>query len=268
MGDAVAERLPAGYHRMGRVLLLRLPESLREHFPAIGRAYAFEVGVPTVLCQRGPVEGAERRPSVDVLVDGPTETEVVEHGVRYRFDARQILFATGNRTERQRAGRLVHPGETVVDLFAGIGYFTLPAALRGRAARVYACEVNPVAVRYLAENAALNGVAERITILPGDNRLAALPVGAVDRVFLGYLPTSHPWVPLALGLLRPDGGWMHVHAVADVRDGLDGAAAAAARAVKGAGGRVLDARAREVKPYGPGRRHVVADVRAVPPPRG
>lgn len=264
-GDAAAALLPSGYHRMGHVLLLRLPEALRPHFEGIARAYAEEIGVTAVLRQRGPVEGEARRPSVEVLLDGPTETEVVEHGIRYRFDARRIMFATGNRTERERAGRLTQPGETVIDLFAGIGYFAVPAAARGRASRVLACEKNPEAVRYLETNARRNGVGASVTILPGDNRAAPLPRGEADRVFLGYLPSSLPWVPLALPLLRPEGGWMHVHLVADVRGGPEGARRTVEEAVRRAGGSVHEARAREVKPYGPGRFHAVVDVRAVPP---
>ncbi|MGI0132208.1 MAG: class I SAM-dependent methyltransferase [Thermoplasmata archaeon] len=266
-GASVAAQLPQGYHRMGRVLLLRLPASLHDHFRTIGEAYARELGVTTVLRQAGPVVGPERRPTVEVLVEGPTETEVVEHGLRFRFDARRIMFATGNRTERQRAGRLVRPGETVIDLFAGIGYFAIPAALVGRAERVLACEINPEAVRFLKENVALNGVDARVTIVPGDNRLAPLASGEADRVFLGYLPTSLPWIPRALRLLRPTGGWLHVHLVADVRGGVDGARTIVERHVACCGGDVRSAQAREVKPYGPGRFHAVVDVKVGRPDR-
>jgi tRNA wybutosine-synthesizing protein 2 len=265
VGERPAAALPAGYQRMGRVLLLRLPASYRPHFPEIGRAWQEELGVATVLTQVGPIEGELREPQVELLAGGETETEVVEYGVRWRFDAARIMFAAGNRTERQRAGALPRPGETVVDLFAGIGYFAIPAALGGRAARVVAVEKNPLAYRYLCENVARNRVGDRVDCVLGENRTVSLAPAAADRVFLGYLPDALPWLPRALELLRSTGGWVHVHTVADAR----GAPAAACRRVGAAaiaaGAALLEPlRAREVKPYGPGRTHVVVDARIRP----
>ncbi len=258
-GPSVASALPRGYQRLGRVLVLRLPERLRPQFREIGRAYLEELGVTTVLRHGGRTEGEHRRPLLEVIAGGPTETEVVEHGVRYRLDAAEIMFAQGNRTERRRAGELVRPGETVVDLFAGIGYFSLPAAVHGRAARVHAVEVNPTAFRYLVENAALNHVADRIVPLLGDNRSVDLPPRAADRVFLGYLPSAVPWVDRALELVRP-GGSLHVHTVGETRGGSDAALERVRAAVDRTGTGIAEVAAREVKPYGPGRAHYVVDV--------
>ncbi len=263
-GPEVAERLPTGYQRLGRVLLVRLPADLRPYYPTIGAAWQAELGVATVLVPSGPIEGELRRPRVERIAGGPTETEVVEHGVRWRFDAAEVMFAQGNRTERARAGRIVVPGETVVDLFAGIGYFAIPAARAG-ASRVLAVEKNPTAARYLEENARRNGVADRLVVVPGDNRAVPLPTGAADRVFLGYLPSAIPWVGRAVGLLRPSGGWLHVHLLAGTRSRRDDARGEVVAAVAAAGATLLAPPAvREVKPYGPGRAHMVVDVRVRP----
>ncbi len=257
--------MPAGYQRLGRVLLLRLPERYRPYLDLLGRAWQEELGVATVLLRVGPVDGELRRPRVERIAGTATETEVVEHGIRWRFDAGRLMFAAGNRTERQRSGRLVRPGERVVDLFAGIGYFALPAAVVGRADRVVAVEKNPEAFRYLLENAARNGVAERVDARLGDNRRVPLEPRAADRVFLGYLPDAVPWVGRATELLRPDGGWLHVHAVADARGALSASVARVVGAVHAAGGVVTASpTARAVKPYGPGRTHVVVDARVRP----
>ncbi len=260
-GRALAATMPSGYSRLGRVLLLRLPESLRPHFPEIGSAWQVELGVATVLVVAGPIEGELRTPRVDRIAGTETETEVVEYGVRWRFDAARIMFAAGNRTERARAARLVRPGEAVVDLFAGIGYFAIPAARAG-AASVLAVEKNPLAARYLRENLVSNGVADRVEVREGDNRTVSLPAGSADRVFLGYLPSAVPWVGRALELLRPQGGWLHVHTVADARDARAAASEAVTEAVRRAGGVAAASTAREVKPYGPGRTHVVVDLAA------
>lgn len=259
--------MPPGYQRMGRVLLLRLPPTYRPFFSVIGRAWQEVLGVATVLSQVGPPVGELREPRVELLAGTGTETEVVEHGVRWRFDAARIMFAAGNRTERRRAGLLPRPGEVVVDLFAGIGYFAIPAALGGSGVRVVAVEKNPTAYRYLLENVARNRVSGRVTCFLGDNRTVPLDARTADRVFLGYLPDALPWVPRALELLRPSGGWVHVHTVADAREACDVASARVEAAARAAGATVqAPVLAREVKPYGPGRTHVVVDARLTPRP--
>lgn len=264
-GARAAEKMPSGYQRLGRVLLLRIPSSLAAYRSEIGAAWQRELGVETVLAVTGPVEGEYREPQVVRIAGTETETEVIEHGVRWRFDAARIMFAQGNRTERQRAGQLVRPGETVIDLFAGIGYFTIPAARAG-AARVLAVEKNPLAVRYLRENVERNEVASRVEVIPGDNRAVPLPAAVADRVFLGYLPSSLPWLPRALELVSPRGAWIHVHLVTDVVGARERALAAVTRALAKEGGTLgAPPVAREVKPYGPGRTHLVVDARVIPP---
>jgi tRNA wybutosine-synthesizing protein 2 len=257
--------MPSGYHRLGRVLVIQRPESLALFDSLLGKSWQEELGVETVLVKTGAVDGELRTPRVHCVAGEGTETEVVEHGVRWRFDAARIMFAAGNRTERLRAGRLVRPGEVVADLFAGIGYFSIPAALPGRASRVVAVEKNPVALRYLRENVLANRVEGTVVIVPGDNRTVPLPERSFDRAFLGYLPDATPWVPRALSLVRSTGGWLHVHTVAEVRASLSQTVDSVERAVVAAGGSLTEpGRARVVKPYSPGRNHVVVDVRAAP----
>ena len=259
-GASVAERMPRGYQRLGRVLLLRLPPELARYGAILGEAWSQELGVETVLNHQGPIAGELRRPRVERLRGDRTETEVVEHGTRWRLDAAQVMFAAGNRTERLRFARLVRAGEEVADLFAGIGYFTIPAARAQARARFVAVEKNPVAFRYLTENLRLNGVDGRVRAVLGDNRDVELPVGSFDRVVLGYLPSAVPWVPLAVRLLGPRGGVVHVHLTVDAREAVRHGIEEVAGAVERSHGELVGPpRAREVKPYGPGRSHVVVD---------
>jgi tRNA wybutosine-synthesizing protein 2 len=265
LGSEVAAALPSGYQRLGRVLILRLPARLAPHFAAIGHAWQDELGVASVLVRTGPISGEFREPRVVRVAGEATETEVVEHGVRWRFDAARLMFAAGNRSERVRIGRVVQTGERVIDLFAGIGYFAIPAARAHASVRVVAVEKNPVAFAYLLDNVRGNGVADRVDARLGENREVDLPRASADRVLLGYLPDAIPWVRRALELVRPDGGWLHVHTVADARRARERAVEDVLHALASAGATALSPpAAREVKPYGPGRTHVVVDVRARP----
>jgi tRNA wybutosine-synthesizing protein 2 len=264
LGAEVASRVPRGYQRMGDVLLVHLPAELAPHYDRLGRFYAEATGTQTVLRYAGPARGEYREPSADRIFGTSTETELLEHGTVYRFDASRLLFARGNKTERVRLAREVRPGEQIIDLFAGIGYFAIPLARADPTVRVTAVEANPLSYRYLAENIERNGVASQVRPVLGDNRTVELTTGAADRILLGYLPSSLPWLGRALELLRPEGGWLHVHLVAGAKGGLLEAESRVRAALASKGAVPSEIAVRKVKSYGPGRIHAVVDVRASP----
>lgn len=140
---------------------------------------------------------------------------VTEQGIQQSFDMTRIMFSRGNITEKIRFGKLVQEGETVFDLYAGIGYYTLPALVHGKARHVYACEWNEQAANALTYNLAANGVESRATVLVGDCRQVAREhnlVDMFDRVSLGLLPSSEGgWRTAVKALRRDTGGWLHIH---------------------------------------------------------
>lgn len=155
----------------------------------------------------------------------PGWIQVTEQGIRQSFDMCRVMFSRGNISEKIRFGKLVQPGEHVLDLYAGIGYYTLPALIVGKAARVVACEWNEHAVRALRFNILDNKISsDRVTVLQGDCRVSAQKydlVNRFDRVSLGLLPSAEGGWRTAIKALGPDGGWLHIHAnvpVTEVND--------------------------------------------------
>ncbi len=262
-GPRTAAMIPAGYQRMGRLVLVRLPVELRSHEAEIGEIYRQELHVDAVLAIDRVEKGSRRVPRVRVLSGEGTETAVRDGDLVYRLDAAQLLYSAGNMEERHRIGRLVRPGERVVDLFAGIGYFALPAARIGRASRVVAVEKNPVSFGYLCRNITENRLAGRVFPVLGDNRTVELPPHSFDRVILGYLPSAFPFVGRALELVVEEGGWVHVHSVTSTRL-LPRSEQALREIVRRAGGEIIGLTSRTVKSYGPARDHRVWDLNVRP----
>lgn len=263
LGKDPSLAIPYGYQRVGNVLLVRLPESLEPHAKAIGVLYREELGVDSVLSVGRVERGYRRTPSARIIAGKSGETLVKDGQVKWHLDASMLLYSAGNMEERHRMSATVRPGEVVIDLFAGIGYFSIPAAKLGRASKVYAVEKNPVAYSYLTRNIAENGVDSSVIPVLGDNRDVDIPKGHADRAILGYLPTSLPFVARAAELIRPEGGTMHIHSVASVRC-YPMVERAVREAVARSGRRPGTIRARRVKSYGPSRDHVVADTEILP----
>lgn len=130
----------------------------------------------------------------------------------YQWDVTKCMFSAGNITEKLRVASLDCRGQTVVDLFAGIGYFALPYLLQAECHFLHACEWNPDSVHALKVNMAENGVPEsRYLIHEGDNRLLC-PRDVADRVNLGLIPTAEmAYETACLALRRESGGILHVH---------------------------------------------------------
>ena len=129
------------------------------------------------------------------------------------------MFSAGNVNERRRMGEVGRNGENVVDLFSGIGYYTLPMLVKSQVNHVHCCEWNPNAIKALKWSLEQNNVVHRCTIYEGDNRMTAPHLsGQADRVILGLLPTAEGGFELAINCLKNDGGFLHINGVAPASD--------------------------------------------------
>ena len=163
------------------------------------------------LAKNAPVSNDEYRESRAVLLRGDNGwVKHSENGIVYCYDVTKCMFSSGNISEKLRLSRLDCSDEVVVDLFAGIGYFTLTYLAHCGAKRLHACEWNPSALKCLEASLIENGVRDRCVIHAGDNRLVA-PVGVADRVNLGLLPSSECSWHTACRCLKPSGGIIVVH---------------------------------------------------------
>lgn len=252
--------VPRTYVRLGDVLVLDLPDEGDAPIARIAAAYAEVLGMRSVLARTGHIEGELRLPTMrHVWGDPDTTTIHAENGIRYKFDPARVMFSPGNLPERQRIAALDVAGETIVDLFAGIGYFTLPLAVHGKPDLVIAIEKNPVSYGFLEENLVLNEVEDRVEPRFGDNRDVA-PIGQADRVLMGYLPDPTEFLPLALSCLKRTGGSIHYHTVVDLPLFPAAAFDRLSHVLHALNWKATLKQSVTVKSYGPGEVHGVLDV--------
>ncbi|MBN2223522.1 MAG: class I SAM-dependent methyltransferase family protein [Deltaproteobacteria bacterium] len=253
------EHLPAGWFILGKVVIVKIDSRVEDLKERIGEAL-LEIypRCSTVLLDRG-IEGQFREPNREVIAGlATTETVHREDGVVFKLDAMRTMFSPGNLRERMRMGRLGGE-ETVVDMFAGIGYFTLPMAVHSRPKRIVAIEINPVAYGYLVENVRLNGVEEIVEPVLGDcARLA--PAAIADRVVMGYVGTTDQYLDAGMAALVP-GGVLHYHQTVPEKLYPQMLERDLAVAAERAGRSIKIERCARVKKYSPGMLHAVIDAR-------
>ena len=92
-----------------------------------------------------------------VLIAGnnKTETEYKENNCRFIVDVEKAFFSPRLSTERERISNLINDNETVVNMFGGIGMFSILAAKK-KSCTVYNIDINPNASKLCEENIRLN----------------------------------------------------------------------------------------------------------------
>jgi tRNA wybutosine-synthesizing protein 2 len=206
---AIIEKLPDNWEMLGDVLIIKLPEELMPSKKIIAEAYAGVLSAKSVLRDLGAIHGEGRQPEMELLLGTDTEATHLENGVLYSLDTANIMFSSGNVDERTRMGSVECDGEVVLDMFAGIGYLSLPMAVHHDPKKIYACEIRKLTYDYLEKNIELNDVGGVMVPVLGDNRAFTLREKA-DRILMGYLKDTFIFLPKALRCLK-SGGVIHYH---------------------------------------------------------
>ena len=202
------------------------------------------------------IQGTKREPVYNILYGNETETIHKENGCLFKLDLSKVMWSKGNNNERLRIAKLVEDNEVVLDMFAGIGYFSIPIGVHSNAKRIYSIEINPNSYFYLCENIKLNKL-DNITPILGDCMVHA-PKYKADRIVMGYVKTTHHYLNVAINSLN-EGGILHYHET--VPEKLMNTRPLE-RIISQAGNREVELlKLNKIKKYAPGVEHVVLDVK-------
>ena len=218
--------------------------------------------VRTVLAALTDVHGEFRIRDFRVIAGKPdTETVHKEYGCRYEVDLARVYFTPRLATERKRIADKVCENDVVVDMFAGVGPFSILIAKSAR--YVIAIDKNPVAIEYLRRNARLNSV-NNIKIICGDVRDVSKDLRCTaDRIIMNLPHSAHEFLDPALTIIKP-GGVIHYYDIRPEDDLFEGAQETIERAaeMRGMTAHILDRRV--VRSYSPHQYNVALDVAICP----
>lgn len=256
--EHLVRSLPSSFDVVGDIAVVKLPEGLRPHREAIGRAMLRWNPKLRVAVEDRGVKGDLRIRDIEVIAGEPRTTTVhVEHGLRYRVDLAHAYFSPRLASERLRIAERTSEGEVVADPFAGVGPYAILIARRRRPREVHASDVNPAAVELLRSNVGANR-ADRVTVREGDARAILRRVAPVDRVILD-LPHSAPeFLPDALAAIG-DRGAIHLYRILESAEEEETVASIHA-IVRSAGRKLVDLERRRVRAYSPTRHQMAFDI--------
>ena len=218
LSDEDTKDLVSAFDQIGDIIIVRIPDSLISKKKIIGKALLEQVKTAkTVFHQSSPVEGDFRTRNLE-LIDGDekTETEYRENGCRFIVDVEKAFFSPRLSTERERISNLVNDHDVIINMFGGVGMFSLLAAKK-KSCTVYNIDINPMASKLCEENIKLNKLKGKVISLNGDATkiIKESLQDKADRVLMLLPERSDEFLGAAISSLKNNGVvhyYSHIHA--------------------------------------------------------
>jgi tRNA (guanine37-N1)-methyltransferase len=217
--------LPRAIDFVGDIAIIEIPPELDADKNTIGEAILkTQKNVHTVLAKASAIGGAYRTREFSIIAGEPkTETIHKEYGHKYYVDLAKAYFSPRLSYEHKRVASLVEEGETVIDLFAGVGPFGIQIAKTHENVKVYAVDVNPHAIEFLKRNIRLNRVENKVRPILGDAKQVVVKrlYEVADRVIMNLPERAIEFVDVACGSLKPIGGTVHFYSFISGSDSIE-----------------------------------------------
>ena len=218
LSDKDTKDLVSAFDQIGDIIIVRIPDSLISKKKIIGKALLEQVKTAkSVFHQSSPVEGDFRTRNLELIGgDEKTETEYKENGCRFIVDVEKAFFSPRLSTERERISNLVNDNDVIINMFGGVGMFSLLAAKK-KSCTVYNIDINPVASKLCEENIKLNKLKGKVISLNGDAAeiIKEQLRDKADRVLMLLPERSDEFLDIAISSLRKNGVihyYSHIHA--------------------------------------------------------
>jgi tRNA (guanine37-N1)-methyltransferase len=223
--EALLPGLPRSYDIIGEIGIVELFGELTRFSSIIGEGI-MEINphLRLVLRRSGQVSGTFRiREYATIAGEGDTETVHEEFSCLFRLDVTKVYFNPRLSHERMRVARQIKEGESVLDMFAGVGPYSILVAKTQRNSQIYSADINPGAFSYLKHNILLNRVADQVIPFLGDARqlTEANFRGKMSRVIMNLPSESNRFLLAAVQALKEEGGTVHYYTFSSRNDDLD-----------------------------------------------
>ena len=203
------------YDIVGDMAILRLIDKSRKHGQIIAKAImSVHKNVKTVLAQTSPVHGDFRLRKMEYIAgENKTTTVHKESGCVFSVNVGECYFSPRLFYERMRIAKQVRNGEVIVNMFAGVGCFSIVISKHSDAEKVYSIDINHAADQNMQENVRLNRAYGKVMPILGDAKdvIEKRLCHVADRVLMPLPEKAFEYLPYALLALKKSGGWIHYY---------------------------------------------------------
>ncbi len=199
---------------VGDLAIIKAPSDPLDAEAVAKQLMVVHKGVKSVYSQTSPVKGEHRTRQLTLLAgEKRTVTKYKEAGCTFSIDIEKCYFSPRLKHERLRIASQVSPHEKVVNMFAGVGCFSVIIAKTVPEAKVYSIDVNPTAYQFMVQNIRVNRVFGKVIPLLGDSKevVQTQLQGIADRVLMPLPEKALEYLPTALSALKKQGGWIHFY---------------------------------------------------------
>jgi tRNA (guanine37-N1)-methyltransferase len=207
------DKVYSSFDVIGDIAIIKI-NALQNAEAIANQIMACQKNIKTVLTPTTSIMGDFRVRGLKYLAgEIKTVTCHKESGCSFKVDVEKCYFSPRLSFEHSRIAKLVESGETVVNMFAGIGCFSIFIAKTSSQTRVYSIDVNPTAIQCMEENVRINEVEEYVFPMLGDAKdiINSKLQGVADRVLMPLPEIALEYLPHALSALKQAGGWIHYY---------------------------------------------------------
>ncbi len=217
LNDDEISSIYSSFDLIGDIAVIKIPETLEHKKNIIGKAILDNIKiVKTVFGQISPVQGEFRLRKLELLAgENKTITYYKEHGCIFKVDVAKTYFSPRLSTERQRISKQIdNNNDIILNMFSGVGTFSIIIAKKNRSSIVYNIDSNPDAIELAIINAKLNKVENRVFSIIGDARKTVVQefVGKVNRVLMPLPELAKDFIDEAVESLIEKKGIIHYFA--------------------------------------------------------
>jgi tRNA (guanine37-N1)-methyltransferase len=199
----------SAFDQVGDIVIIKIPTDLSTKKEVIAKTMLANVKTAkAVFAQVSAVKGDYRVRDLEFLAgENRTITEYKEHACRFKVDVAKTYFSPRLSTERLRIAKMVGDNEIIVNMFAGVGTYSVVIARTNKTCRVYSIDSNLAASELDKINAKLNKVHDRIVSICGDASevIKEQLVGQADRVLMPLPERAREFIEPAVLALKPQG---------------------------------------------------------------
>jgi tRNA (guanine37-N1)-methyltransferase len=199
----------SAFDQVGDIVIIKIPDDLAAKKQVIAKAILANVKTAkAVFAQVSAVKGDYRVRDLEFLSgENRTITEYKEHACRFKVDVAKTYFSPRLSTERLRIAKMVGDNETIVNMFAGVGTYSVVIAKTNKTCKVYSIDSNLAASELDKINAKLNKVHDRVVSICGDASevIKEQLVGQTDRVIMPLPERAKEFIDPAVLALKQKG---------------------------------------------------------------